>query len=324
MAAPTPNLGWGLVGTSGYAARVCVPAVAETPTARLLAVASSSQERAATFAADAGIPCGYGDIDALLANPDLDAVWIASSSYLHFEHATRAIRHGKHVLLEKPLALTANEGWELVKLAQASGVKLATGYQARYVPGHIRMRELVTAGAIGRIVTARSLYGMRRDSAPKTWRGHKETARWGVLADIGTHHLDLLRMLLGEVESAIGLTAAQRGYETEDLAVAALRFSGDVLATLTATASYYQPTTVVEVIGTQGALVATDTSPTGQGRVVLHHADGGTEDITGETPHSAQAQLATVTAAFLGEDVAYATGEDGARNLDVLEQIAPA
>jgi 1,5-anhydro-D-fructose reductase (1,5-anhydro-D-mannitol-forming) len=320
----TPNLRWGLVGTSGYAARVCVPAVTQTPAARLLAVASSSEERAAAFAAGAAIPRGYGDIDALLADPDLDAVWIASSSFLHFEHATRAIQHGKHVLLEKPLALTAAEGWELVKLAQAAGVKLATGYQARYVPGHLRMRELIAAGAIGRIVTARSLYGMRRDSAPKTWRGHKDTARWGVLADIGTHHVDLLRMLLGEVESASGLTAAQRGYETEDLAVAALRFSGDVLATLTATASYYRPTTVVEVIGTQGALIATDTSPTGQGQVMLHHVDGGTEDITGETPHSAQAQLATVTAAFLGEDVAYATGEDGARNLDVLEQIAPA
>lgn len=319
----TANLGWGLVGTSGYAARVCVPSIADTPDARLVAVASSSQERADAFAAETAVPRGYGDVDALLADPEVQAVWIASSSFLHVEHASRAIDAGKHVLLEKPIALTAAEGWELVKRAEAAGVRLATGYQARYVPGHIRMRELIADGSIGRIVTARSLYGMRRESAPRSWRGHKDTARWGVLADIGTHHLDLLRMLLGEVEQAHGYIATQRGYETEDLAVASLRFTGDVLATLTATASYYRPTTIVEIVGTEAALVATDTSPTGQGTVTLHHAAGGVEDITGETPHSAQAQLATVTAAFLGEDVAYATGEDGARNLDVLEQIAP-
>jgi 1,5-anhydro-D-fructose reductase (1,5-anhydro-D-mannitol-forming) len=319
----TPSLRWGLVGTSGYAERVCVPAIAQTSTAQLVAVASSSQERAASFAARTDIARGYGDTDALFDDPEVQAVWIASSSFLHFDHAARAIAQGKHVLLEKPIALTAAQGWQLVKLAQESGVKLATGYQARYVPGHIRMRELIAAGAIGRVVTARSLYGMRRESAPQSWRGSKETARWGVLADIGTHHLDLLRMLLGEVEFASGFTAAQRGYDTEDLAVAALRFSGDVLATLTATASYYRPTTVVEVIGTDAALVATDTSPTGQGQVLMHRANGAVDDITGDTPHSAQAQLATVTAAFCGEDVDYATGEDGARNLDVLEQIAP-
>lgn len=195
-----------------------------------------------------------------------------------------------------------------MKLADAAGVKLATGYQARYVPGHIRMRELISSGAVGRVVTARTMYGMRRESAPHSWRGNKDLARWGVLADIGTHHLDLLRMLLGEVTAANGFTAAQRGYETEDLAVASLRFEGDVLATLAATASYYRPTTVVEVIGTDAALVATNTSPTGQGQVQMYLTDGTAQDITGETPHSAQAQLATVTAAFLGEDVAYATG----------------
>jgi 1,5-anhydro-D-fructose reductase (1,5-anhydro-D-mannitol-forming) len=317
------QLTWGMVGTSGYAERVCLPAFAETESTSLVAIASSSAERAKAFAGTNGIERAYGDVKALCADPDVAAVWIASGSYLHLDHARSAIDAGKHVLLEKPIALSAVEGWELVHLAEASGVLLATGYQARYVPGHRAMRQLIADGRLGEIVAARSLYGMRRVGAPRGWRSERDKARWGVLADIGTHHIDLLRMLVGEIVAAAGYTAHQRGYETEDLAVATLRFDTGALGTMTITGNYPRPTTVVEVVGTEGSVVATDTSPTGQGTVQFMSADGSVTDITGQRPHSAQAQLQTVTAAFLGADVAYATGADGARNLDILEMISP-
>jgi 1,5-anhydro-D-fructose reductase (1,5-anhydro-D-mannitol-forming) len=316
-------LNWGLVGTSGYAARTCVPAFGASPTAQLSAIVGSTPQRAREFAAEHSVPRVHDDVAALCADPDISAVWIASSSYLHFDHAVTAIAAGKHVLLEKPIALTSAEGWKLVQLAEDAGVYLATGYQARYVPAHQRMQTLIADGAIGRIVTARSLYGMRRIGAPRTWRGERDKARWGVLADIGTHHIDLLRMLLGDVIAAAGETEHQNGYETEDLAVATLRFADGVVASMVITGGWFRPTTVVEVVGTDGCLIATDTSPDGQGHAELITPDGTTTDITGSTPVSAHAQLDTVTAAFLGADVAFATGEDGARNLDVLELISP-
>jgi 1,5-anhydro-D-fructose reductase (1,5-anhydro-D-mannitol-forming) len=185
------------------------------------------------------------------------------------------------------------------------------------------MRDLIAQDAIGRVVSARTLYGMRRVGPPKTWRGERSKARWGVLADIGTHHIDLLRMLLGDITVASGFTEHQNGFETEDLAVASLRFSNGALGTLTVAGNWFRPTTVVEVVGTEGALVATDTSPDGQGHAEWITRDGAVQDITGATPSSQQAQLATVTAAFLGADVPYATGVDGARNLEVLEMISP-
>jgi 1,5-anhydro-D-fructose reductase (1,5-anhydro-D-mannitol-forming) len=318
-----PELVWGLIGTSGYAERACLPSFAATPSASLRAVVGSEPDRAAAFALRNGVPVAHDDIKSLVDDPEIGAVWIASSSFLHFEHAVAAIDAGKHVLLEKPIALSAEQGWQLVRLAESAGVKVATGYQARYVPAHQRMRDLIAEEAIGRVVAARTLYGMRRVGPPRTWRGDQSLARWGVLADIGTHHIDLLRMLLGDIVVASGDTEHQNGFETEDLAVATIRFSTGALASMVVTGNWFRPTTVVEVVGTEGALVATDTSPDGQGHAEWITLDGTVHDITGETPLSQQAQLETVTAAFLGADVPYATGVDGARNLDVLEMISP-
>jgi 1,5-anhydro-D-fructose reductase (1,5-anhydro-D-mannitol-forming) len=320
---PADVLNWGLVGTSGYAERACLPAFEQTGCAALVAVASSSAQRAAQFAQAHAVPGSYGDIEALCRDDNIQAVWIASASYLHVEHARTAIAAGRHVLLEKPMALTAKQGWELVELAEAAGVKLATGYQARYVPAHQTMRELIGAGRIGTVVAVRSLYGMRRPGPPRTWRGDRSLARWGVLADIGTHHIDLMRMLLGEITAATGYSEHQRGFQTEDLAVASLRFAGGALGTMTVTGNYFRPTTVMEVVGTEGSVTALDTSPDGQGTATLVRADGTAVDITGATPNSVQAQLATVTSAFLGANVPYASGVDGARNLEILEMIAP-
>jgi 1,5-anhydro-D-fructose reductase (1,5-anhydro-D-mannitol-forming) len=316
-------LRWALVGTSGYAERECLPSFAATPAAHLAAVVSSSRDRAQEFAGRHGIERGYDDISRVCAAGDISAVWIASPSHMHYAHARAAIAAGKHVLLEKPVALDVGEGWDLVERAEQAGVKLATGYQARYVPGHQRMQQLIAEGELGSLVSVRSLYALRRPGPPRTWRGQRQTARWGVLADIGTHHIDLMRMLAGEIEDATGYSAHQHGYETEDLAVASLRFACGALGTMTVTGNYFRPTTVLEVVGSKARVVAVDTSPSGQGRVTLEQADGSETDITGATPLSNQAQLAAVTTVFSGGDVPYATGADGARNVEILAAIAP-
>jgi 1,5-anhydro-D-fructose reductase (1,5-anhydro-D-mannitol-forming) len=185
------------------------------------------------------------------------------------------------------------------------------------------MASLIAEGRIGEVTVARTYYGVHRPGPPPEWRQKLETARWGALADVGTHHVDLLRMLLGEVTDARGLTGHQLGFETEDVAGAAFRFESGALATLTATVNVWKMHTRVEVHGTRGLLVATDTNPAGLGDVMLF--DGGDEsgaDIAGERPDSLWAlQIDAVSAAAEGEDVAYATGEDGAKNIEILEAL---
>ena len=211
----------------------------------------------------------------------------------------------------------------MVDAAKAAGRVLATGYQGRYVPGHRAMAELIEGGAIGDVTAARTYYGVHRPGPPPEWRQKKDTARWGVLADVGTHHVDLLRMLLGEIGEARGITAHQLGFETEDVAAATFRFESGALATLTITVNVWTQQTRVEVHGTAGLLVATDTNPAGRGDVVLFNGDRPEgKDVTGSKPESIWAwQIDAISAAAAGVDVAYATGEDGAKNVEILEAI---
>jgi 1,5-anhydro-D-fructose reductase (1,5-anhydro-D-mannitol-forming) len=311
---------WGLIGASGYGAAVAVPAIVGAEGARLAGVLSSERAKAAALAAAHDVPLATDDLGELLAG-EIDAVWIATPTHLHHPMAVAALEAGKHVLLEKPLALRSQDAWELVEAAAKADRLLATGYQARYVAGHIEMRRLIASGEIGAVSAARTFWGIQRDGPPQAWRQRIDQAGWGVLGDIGTHHVDLLRMLLGEVESAVGLTAYLLGYGTEDVASAALRFTGGAVASLTVSASVAAVGTLVEVFGSAGTLRATNTSPGGGGSVTLERPGEAPVELHAGGPPSPQLQVEAVSRAIAGEDVEYCTGADGARNLEVLEEI---
>jgi 1,5-anhydro-D-fructose reductase (1,5-anhydro-D-mannitol-forming) len=292
--------------------------------ADLVAVLGSDADRARELAARHGADVGTANIDDFIATPGLAAVWIASPTYLHYEQCSALLRAGKHVLLEKPLAMSAAEGWKLVAQAHAAGLVLGVGYQARYVASHVEMRRLIADGAIGDVSVARTYYGIHRSGPPPEWRQKLATAHWGALADIGTHHIDLLRMMLGEVVDVAGFPARKLGFETDDADTAALRFESGALATMTASANVWKAHTRVEIHGTAGALIAEDTSPRGGGTVIMLRDGAGPQDISGVAPADPFVlQVEAITQATRGVDVAYASGEDGARNLDVLEQILP-
>jgi 1,5-anhydro-D-fructose reductase (1,5-anhydro-D-mannitol-forming) len=315
---------WGLVGTGGIAAKALVPgAFGNASNAELAGVLSSDADKAKEFAKDNDIPLGTADLEELLGVDDIEAIWIASPTHLHHEQASAALAAGKHVLLEKPLAMDPQQGWDLVAKAKEADRLLATGYQARYVPGHIEMKKLIAEGAVGEVIASRTWYGIHRPGPPPEWRQNRDTAHWGALADVGTHHIDLLRMLLGEIKEGKAYYAKHMGFETDDCAAAALELEAGSLATLTISSNVWAESTRVEVHGTGGALVAVDTSPRGQGTVTLLQPDKDPQDVTGETPLSFLAQLETLTRVFGGEDIPYATGEDGARNLEILEQLVP-
>ncbi len=314
---------WGLIGTRGYAQKSAAPGMRASTRARLVAVLGRDPAATRDFAEATGAR-DFTDIDRFLA-AGIEAVWITSPTWLHREQTTAALDAGLHVLCEKPLAPSSEEAWAAVKAAAANGKILATGYQGRYVPGHRAMAQLIADGAIGDVTVARTYYGVHRPGPPPEWRTKRPLARWGALADVGTHHVDLLRMLLGEITEAHGLTGHQLGYETEDVAAGCLRFESGAVATLTATVNVWRQQTRVEVHGTAGVLVATDTNPAGQGQVIWY--DGSTtegKDIAGEPPSNLwAAQVDAVTAVAEGDEVPYASGEDGARNVDVLERLSP-
>lgn len=314
---------WGLIGSSGLAMHACAPAISSAENAVLSAVLGSTVEKASQLADKYGANTATADLEEFLASPDVQAVWIASPTYLHYDHCIAALHAGKHVLLEKPLAMSARQGWELVDAAHAAGLVLAVGYQNRYVPAHEQMKRLVADGAIGELSVARTYYGVHRAGPPPAWRQKLGQAHWGSLADIGTHHVDLLRMIVGEIADAVGLYEHQLGFETDDAVAAALRFESGSLATLAVTVNTWKQHARIELYGTAGALVAEDTSPRGEGSVTLFRDGSDPEDVTGDRCDPFVKQVEIVTSAMNGADVPYASGKDGARNLEILEKIIP-
>lgn len=320
MASP---MKWGLIGSSGLAAKACAPAIEAAEGAELAAVLGSNAERAASLAKTHGAQVATTDMHEFLSTPELTTVWITSPTYMHVEHCKAALAAGKHVLLEKPIAMSAEDGWKLVEAAKSAGRVLAVGYQARYVAGHEKMRDLIVDGAIGNVTVARTYYGVHRAGPPPAWRQKRDQAHWGALADVGTHHIDLLRMLLGDVAEATGYSVHALGFETDDSDVAALRFESGALATVAASVNVWKQYTRVEVFGTAGALIAEDTSPRGEGPVTLLRTDAEPQDVSGERKNPWITQVERVTQAARGEDVRYATGADGTRALEVMHQIVP-
>ena len=169
---------WGLIGTSGFARKAAAPAFAAVEEAELVAVLSSELARARSFADEHVVETACEQLDEFLDAPGLEAIWIATPTFLHHRQALAALHAGKHVLLEKPLAMTSAQGWELVDAARRAGVVLATGYQARYVPAHRTMRTLIADGAIGDVSVARTYYGVHRPGPPPEWREQRATANW--------------------------------------------------------------------------------------------------------------------------------------------------
>ena len=169
---------WGLIGTHGLVDRGGKNAFDEADNAELISVLSSDADRAKEFGSKHGVETATADMSEFLAADGLEAVWVASPTYLHHEQGMAAIDAGRHVLLEKPLAYDAKGAWELVEAAKKAGVKLATGYQGRYVPAHANMKRLLDEGAIGEPSVARTYYGIHRPGPPPEWRQKRESARW--------------------------------------------------------------------------------------------------------------------------------------------------
>src|SRR4051812_12435269 len=143
---------WGILSTADIGRKKVVPAIQKAARSRVTAVASRDVERARDYASELNIPTVYGTYEELLADPDIDAVYIPLPNHLHAEWAMAAARAKKHVLCEKPLAMTAADAARMVAVAEQEGVVLAEAFMYRLHPSWQKVRELVAGGRIGRLV----------------------------------------------------------------------------------------------------------------------------------------------------------------------------
>lgn len=252
------RLGWGIVGIGGIATQEIAPAIAQLPNSVLRHVVSRDQARAAQFAARFGADSATTSYPQLLADPNVDAVYIATPNSLHTEQVLAAARAGKHVLCDKPLATSADEARACVAACAKACVRLGIMFQTRAYGGMDLIRQLVADGEIGPVITAQAEISSGR-SLLKGWRTDPAYAGVGSLNNVGVHAIDLLRYLLGsEIVQATAMVSSEPGFTLDTTALALLRFESGALACVNANQSVaaYRPDLVI--YGSHGRIVGTN------------------------------------------------------------------
>jgi predicted dehydrogenase len=225
------KLRMGILSTADIARRKVIPGMRTADRVEVVAIASRDATTAHRVAADLAIPRAHGSYEALLADPDVDAIYIPLPNHLHMEWTIKAAQAGKHVLCEKPLALSAADAQAMVDAAEAAGVRFMEAFMYRLHPSWLAVRELVAAGRIGRLTAVQSWFSYFNDD-PSNIR-NIVGAGGGALMDIGCYNINLSRMLFGAEPGRIEASITRDPDLGVDIVTSALMEFGEGIATFT-------------------------------------------------------------------------------------------
>jgi predicted dehydrogenase len=242
---------WGVLGAAHIAVKKVIPAMQRGDWCEIAAIASRDLRKAQQAAAALGIPKAYGSYEELLADPEIEAVYNPLPNHLHVPWSVRAAEAGKHVLCEKPLALDAAEGRELLSVQARTGVKMGEAFMVRTHPQWLRARELVRGGRIGELRTIMGFFSyFNRDSA-----NIRNVLAWGGggLFDIGCYPINTSRFIFGEEPRRVmALLERDPEMQTDRLTSAMLDFpSGQAVFTCSTQLVPYQR---MQMFGTHGRI----------------------------------------------------------------------
>ena len=288
--------------------------------AEVVAVASRDRARAEAYAREHGIGRAHGSYEALLADPEVDAVYVALPSALHLEWARRALEAGKHVLCEKPMAEDPDAVERVFDVAEREGLVLTEGFMYRHQPQVRRLQELVVEGAIGELRLVRAQFSFLLDR-PNDVRWSPELGG-GALLDVGTYCVNVSRLVAGEpVDASAEQVLSERGADVRFSGV--LRFPGDVLGHFDC--GFDLPRRhEVEVVGSDGVLRLSPAFARDDGVLTLERGDA-TETIDLPATHRYELEVANFARAVRGEEAPLVGRSDSvgqARALSLLRRAA--
>lgn len=254
---------WGVIGAAGIADRRTIPGMVLANNAELAAVMEVNLELAEKIRAKYSAKKAYDNLEDILADKEIDAVYIASPVIFHKEQAIKAAKAKKHILIEKPIALSIEDGEEVINVCRQEGVKLAVGLMMRYHAYHQKMKEVVESGKLGQIVSCRAQLTCWYPDMPGNWRQKKGTSGGGALMDMGVHCIDLLQYITGGRAKKVAAFTGTRvfKYEVEDSA--SMIFEMDNSANAYVDAYFNIPDAAarcrIEIYGTKGSILAEGT-----------------------------------------------------------------
>ena len=241
----------GVLSTADIARTKVIPGMRRADRCEVVAIASRDGARARDVAAELSIPTAHDSYEALLADPGVDAVYIPLPNHLHARWTLAAAAGGKHVLCEKPLAMTSGQALEMIDACRSAEVVLMEAFMYRLHPTWTAVRELVASGRIGRLTAVQSWFSYFNDDASNI-RNIRE-AGGGALYDIGCYCVNLSRMLFGgEPERVAGSLRRDPAGGTDTLVSALMEF-GDGVATFTAS-TRAEDDQRVHIYGTEGRI----------------------------------------------------------------------
>ncbi len=313
----TAKLRWGILGT-GMIAKKFAGDLPHAQRGVLEATASRSAASAAGFAKQFG-GRGIGGYDALLADPDIDAVYLSLPNGLHHDWAIRAMRAGKHVLCEKPMAANAEEAEAMFAVAEETGRVLVEAFMYRAHPVIRRLLRLVKSGGIGEPRLMRTNFTFSRAASPDDARYHPEQAG-GSLMDVGCYCVNFARAIAGAEPVAVHATAHRHPLGVDDYAAGTLTFPNGFLVTFTCGMSVAtDPGTFIA--GTEGQ-IAIDAFWFARDGFALKRTDGTIEKFEARHDQPVYAMEADAFAeAVAGEAPPWITPDDTLGNLRVLDAL---
>ncbi|MDP4552385.1 Gfo/Idh/MocA family oxidoreductase [Alkalihalobacillus macyae] len=235
----------GVIGCGSIAQHRHLPEYAANKQIEIAAVCDIVKTRADEIAALYGA-VSYESVEELLQNKEIDAVSVCTPNYLHAPISIAALKAGKHVLCEKPMATSREDAEQMIEAARESGKKLMIAHNQRFVPSHAKAREILASGEVGKVYSFRTAFGHPGPEAwsvdgKDSWFFEKEKAFIGAMGDLGVHKTDLIRYVLGEEIVEVGSfveTSAKEFATVDDNAVCILKSESGIIGTLAASWAY--------------------------------------------------------------------------------------
>lgn len=321
--AETKTIRIGLIGPGSIADERLIPALSTIEGAVFWSVLGRDQEKAEKFAekhAAKAPQAAFSDLGTFLADPDLDAVIIASPDKLHAQQAIACAKAGKHVFVEKPLATSAKDASAIVAACQHAKVKLTVGYHLRYHAGHRKVHLLFADPATSPIGVIRHInVSWTLQSKVADWRADDKLGQWWSLAALGTHSLDLVTWLLkgDAVKSSTCVTSSPVfGSAHDETSLVGLVFESGVTAQILSSVIMRAPR-VVEIFGSKGAIRCVETlGPRGTGTITVNG-----EDLEFDPVDPYTGELKDFVVSIQTDQDPYVTGAEGAANVELLERL---
>jgi len=247
----TEPVSWGVLGVAGIAVHKVIPAMQRSELSPVRAIASRSEGKAQEAAIALGIERAYPSYEALLADPDIEAVYIPLPNHLHAEWTERAAAAGKHVLCEKPLAMSSDQARHMIDVCRHAGVKLMEAFMYRLHPMWVEAKRMVDSGEIGELLAIQSFFSYRNVD-PSNIRNISDFGG-GALMDVGCYPVNVARMLFGAEPTTVK-SSIRRDPEfgTDAVTSAVLDFEGRH-ATFTCS-TQLEDDQGVNLVGTTGRL----------------------------------------------------------------------